>query len=371
MSSALWRMRLPTLAKNRCLCSTRRGATQILGVADVEHIVARIREIAPEDDDVRLSVQFMSASLAGQAGHHAEALCQFQEILQQFAPLLRTSERRDLYEDIQQRRAFSLVHLARYRDAFPILSEAASFSTLQAEDLQEVHLYLGTSYAALNDSRLAKQEFLRATEFDLGGRIEAQARYNLGVIYFQEGGFAQAKHQLEQVLRTHPEEIPNLPHRYIYQQLSWVCGRLGEGENAERYKRLADASTRTKPGVDFDKEAAGEKPATCGPWSAKNLRAKRTGLTNALAQPLPGGQEAVQPRNRTGRLRVRFWTPSQLGAVHGYGLGTRPNRRLHSSIIKLLRIREGLTLSTTLASSTTTASVAKTTERQLHGFARR
>jgi tetratricopeptide (TPR) repeat protein len=213
-------------------------------VADAEHIVARIREMAPEDNDVRLSVQLMSASLAGQAGHHAEALCQFQEILQQFVSLLRTDERRDLYEEIQQRRAFSLVHLARYRDALPILNEAASFSTLQAEDLQEVHLYLGTSYAALNDNRLAKQEFLRATEFDLGGSTEAQARYNLGVIYFQEGGFAQAKHQLEQVLRTHPEAIPNLPHRYIYQQLSWVCGRLGEEENAERYKRLADASTR-------------------------------------------------------------------------------------------------------------------------------
>jgi hypothetical protein len=60
------------------------------------------------------------------------------------------------------------------------------------------------------------------------------------VLYFLTGGFAQAKHQLEFILQTYQDEVPNVPRKYVYQQLTRVCHYLGEKEDEKRYGKLAD-----------------------------------------------------------------------------------------------------------------------------------
>jgi tetratricopeptide (TPR) repeat protein len=212
-------------------------------VVDAERTLARALEVAPDDVEARFNIGFMVACVAAQGGDYEQAACQFQTLLEEYVGLLQTPDYRDFYEDIQQRKAVCLIHLRRYGEAVPILKEASSsFTTLRAEDEQEVHLNLGISYAGLHEDRLAKAEFLRAIEFGLNNSVEARARYNLGVVSFLDGGFAQAKHQLEWILHTYPGEIPSVTRKDVYQQLSRAYHYLGEKDNAERYRRLAEGS---------------------------------------------------------------------------------------------------------------------------------
>ena len=212
-------------------------------VSDADHVLENIQELAPDDIIVRANVDFSAACVAAQKGEHGKALLRFEGMLEDYVDLLKTPEYRDLCEEIQQRRAFSLTHLGRYGEALPLLKEASSFSTLRADVQQQVHLYLGICYAALHEDRLAKEAFLSAIEFDLKNKIEAEARYRVGVLYFLTGGFAQAKHQLEVILQTYRDEVPNVPRKYVYQQLSRACHYLGEKENEKRYAKLAENSS--------------------------------------------------------------------------------------------------------------------------------
>jgi tetratricopeptide (TPR) repeat protein len=218
--------------------------TELNCLADAERIFARIRELAPDNAEVRFNVDFAVACSKSQGGQHEKALIQFQALLADYVDILKTEDYREWYEDIQRRRALSMIHLGRYQDAVVLLKEASSsFRTLKTEDQQEVHLYLGICYAELDEDKPAKDEFLRAIQFGLKNDGEAQARYSLGVVSFRDGGFAQAKHQLEFLLQNYPQEIPNVSRKDVYQQLSRVYHYLGDKEKAERLKKLAENSS--------------------------------------------------------------------------------------------------------------------------------
>jgi hypothetical protein len=58
-------------------------------------------------------------------------------------------------------------------------------------------------------------------------------------LYFGRGGFAQAKQQLEILLRDYIEVAGTVPLKYIYEQLSRACHYLGEKENAKHYAKKA------------------------------------------------------------------------------------------------------------------------------------
>jgi tetratricopeptide (TPR) repeat protein len=212
----------------------------ILGrVTDAEHVLGQIRALAPDDDEVRINVDYVGACVATQGGQHEKALRQFERVLAEYVDYLNAPDNRDFYEDIQRRRALCLIHVRRYGEALPILEEASAFRTLKPEDQQQIHLYLGVCYAELREDRLAKEELLRALEFGLKNGFEAEARFRVAVLYFLDGGFAQAKYQLESILQVYPQEIPRVPRKFVYQQLSRVYHYLGEKENADRYKKLA------------------------------------------------------------------------------------------------------------------------------------
>jgi len=210
-------------------------------LAEAERILGEIRELAPDDSEVRFAVDFGAACVTAQGGQHEKAVALFEGMLKEYDELLRTSEYRDFYEETQCRRAFSLTHLKKYREAISAVSEAGPFRALKAEIEQETHLYLGTCYTELGERQPAKQEFLRAVGFNLKNDTDAQARYHLGVLYFLDSGFAQARHQLEAILENYPQEIPNVPRKDIYLQLSRVYHYLGEKENAKRYAKLAES----------------------------------------------------------------------------------------------------------------------------------
>ena len=77
------------LMLNEVMCHLQLGC-----VADAEGILARIREVAPDDLTVRLNLDFVSACSAAQGGQQERALFQFETLLEQNVALLQTPDYR-------------------------------------------------------------------------------------------------------------------------------------------------------------------------------------------------------------------------------------------------------------------------------------
>ena len=201
----------------------------------------QMRALLLQDEFVRMVVDFGDASMTAQMGKLEEGALKFKRILETNQKLLESSEHRDLYEDIQERRAFLLTGLGRYGDASPILKEALSFTT-DRSDPRLVHFYLGVCHEAASESSLAKEEFLRAISLGLDNQFEASARYRLAMIYFMSRAFAQAKLHLESALAL-PDGIRDAQlRRNTFQGLSRTCHYLGEFQEEQKYLKLARSS---------------------------------------------------------------------------------------------------------------------------------
>lgn len=219
----------------RCYCNLSR-------LNEAERVLKEIRKLEPDDIVALLNADFAAACLEALRGKHEKALFKFDHILQEYVGLLQTSEYHDLCEDIRQRRACALADLIRHSEAVPLLKEAASFESLTAGQKQRIHLYLGRCYYALAEIDPAKEEFLRVIDFGLKNELEVQAQYNVAILYFNVGAFARSKYQLEMILQTYQSDIPGVPRKDIYQQLSRTCHYLGEEDDAKRYLTMAQES---------------------------------------------------------------------------------------------------------------------------------
>ncbi len=213
---------------------------------EAQRLMTQIRTLETTDLVVRLVVDFGEACMHIQMGQTGKGLSEFQEILALYPELLQSSHR-NLYESIQRRRGVSLSKLNRHSEALPLLSEASAFANLVAEDKQEIHFYLGICYDQLREWVSAKEHYLQAIGLELNSDLEAHARYQVAIIYFNAGAFAQAKHHLEAVLQARDGDVPNLPKQYIYELLSRTCHYLGEKQDAQRYASLARHAEKTTP----------------------------------------------------------------------------------------------------------------------------
>src|SRR5438034_3904689 len=212
-----------------CLLDRIEDATRTLNI---------IHELEVDDPVVSMNVIFGKACMLAQDGKPKEAALCFEQMLKQYAELLKGTEFRDLYQDVQQRLAFALIDLGRHGDAVHILEETIHFKIPRPEDQQRIHLYLGICYGELTRNDLAKEELLRVISLGPQNDLEVQARYRLARLYFDVGAFAQAKHHLETIIQTQTNEIAGVPPNYIYEQLARVCHYLGEEEAESRYIKL-------------------------------------------------------------------------------------------------------------------------------------
>jgi tetratricopeptide (TPR) repeat protein len=217
--------------EHKCYCQ--------LGWLDKANALMRqIRSLPHQDKFVRMIVDFADACMMAQMAKLDEGALKFEQILDSNRELLTSSDNRNLYEDIQGRRAFLLAGLGRYTEALPLLEEAGSFTNGES-DPKLVHFYLGVCYDAASESSLAKEEFLRAVDLGLDAQFEASARYRVAMLYFTSGAFGQAKLHLECALAL-PEGVAEMQLRkYIYQGLSRTCHYLGEFQEEQKYLKLA------------------------------------------------------------------------------------------------------------------------------------
>lgn len=189
---------------------------------------------------IRLNAEFCEPTLLMQEGKYEDGLSGFAAMLNRNREALKDPEHRYLYEDIQCRRALTLVGLSRYKEALPILREAASFSFDQVADEQQVHFALGVCLEDTNDPEAAKQQFTNVISYGLNNDIEERALYRLAILYFKAGALAQAKQQLETILsRESEDQAPAVPRKQVYQGLARTYHSLGDSANANHYAELA------------------------------------------------------------------------------------------------------------------------------------
>jgi tetratricopeptide (TPR) repeat protein len=212
----------------------------ILGrLAEARQIVDELLAMETSDPEIRLSIEFDDACLLLLEGRTADGAEAFASMLQRHRELLERPWLRFLYEEIQWRRAVALVELRRFGEALPILQEAVSFDLEDVEHEQRVWVALGDCLYDAKDFESAREAFIRAIDFGLKNAIEEVARYDFAQVCVKTRGFAQARQQLETILRDFPTENSFLPRKYVYVLLSRACSGLGDRQAAESYTELA------------------------------------------------------------------------------------------------------------------------------------
>lgn len=217
------------LNEHRCHCD--------LGhLKHAEETMRKIRALKPIDPIVNMNINFGDACMQILAGREGKGILIFDKILKGNSEILQTPDYLNLYEDIQQRKAFALCNMRRYREALPILNEAMQFRT-ETADIQSVHFYLGICFVEMGNNESAKHEFLHV--INMGLDLEANSRYRLAMIEFHNGALASALCQLEQILRTKQDAQSSVPHMYVYEFLAKVSDALGNESEASRYRQEA------------------------------------------------------------------------------------------------------------------------------------
>lgn len=191
---------------------------------------------------IRLNAEFCEPTFQIQEGRYEEGLSAFTAMLDRHSEAFNEPEHRYLYEDIQCRRALTLFGLSRSKEALPILREAVSFSFNQATDEQQVHFALGVCLEDANETEAAKQEFIRVVSCGLKNDVEERALYRLAILHYKTGALAQAKQQLETILRDFPSQSPAVPRKQVYEGLSRTYRYLGDKASEKLYMDLARKS---------------------------------------------------------------------------------------------------------------------------------
>jgi tetratricopeptide (TPR) repeat protein len=145
-------------------------------------------------------------------------------------------DRRPLYEDLQQRRAFLSVTVGQFGSAIPILQEILSFN-LTKEIRSNALTSLGRSYLENHEWLSARDCFLRAEKIGFTSEQEKTVHFFLGIACFYLELLVEAKHEF-QICVEHAAEY-ELPITDAYNWLSATSRRLKEFEAADRYARLA------------------------------------------------------------------------------------------------------------------------------------
>jgi pentatricopeptide repeat protein len=219
---------------NMCVSYAKLGRLK-----EARQVLHQMKQLEISHQGIRLNAEFCEPTLLIQEGRREEGLAAFAAMLDQYSEAFKDPEHRYLYEDIQCRRASTLVLLSRFKEALPILKEALSFSFDEATDEQRVHFDLGICLEETTETEAAKQEYFRAIGFGFKNDIEERALYRLAVLYFKAGALAQAKQQLETILRDFPGQSSAVPRKYVYEQLSHTFRHLGDKANEKVYTELA------------------------------------------------------------------------------------------------------------------------------------
>ena len=178
---------------------------------------------------------FHNACLLSQEGEWEKALDAFNTLLRNESEALKEH---DLYQDVQQRRAFMLVRLERHHEALPILKNALPTAN-HASARSLVLCNLGAASLELQQYEEAERYFLEALEIGVPKEWQGYANVALGRVWYQFGFFEKAKKQFEKCIEKAHEGEYKVSLPFVHEWLAATCRSLGDLEGAERYSLLS------------------------------------------------------------------------------------------------------------------------------------
>jgi tetratricopeptide (TPR) repeat protein len=163
-----------------------------------------------------------------------KALAKIDAILKESWETLKIPDNADVLEQVRGSRGIVLLQLNRYREALPLLEEAAIARPGDGELL----IYLGACYFELREMDKARDFLERALKSDLDANFRYKAHFFMGSIYFTHGNFAWAKQEFEEALQQ--RDPRQLSGKNIYEYLRLTSQALGLESEAKRYSELLE-----------------------------------------------------------------------------------------------------------------------------------
>jgi tetratricopeptide (TPR) repeat protein len=196
----------------------------------------RALSIAPEHPLVRLLYDLQDASLYGLENNNSESFTRLTRTLNKHAKLLKASESKVFYQEIQHRRGLALYHLGRFQEAIPLLEESKVFD-LPRQQLSDTLCILGYCYAKNKDHGQTAESLSQAIQLGLGENWEGIAHYGLGIAYAHLGRLAESRDEFlfceKMIARL------KAPATSLYSWLAKIYAALGQKAEAERYEQLS------------------------------------------------------------------------------------------------------------------------------------
>ncbi len=168
-------------------------------------------------------------------GNLEEALRVFDRLLAQNPFVKQDSEYRGLYESVQAQRGILLSSLGRHEEALPVLVEALKFE-LSEHERGTVVYNIGKCFLALGDRDQARTAFEEVPMVCEDRDCVLPARFNLGMIYAQEGKFGSAVQEFKwcEANGGADEFTPQV----LYSWLANVLDAAGVPTEADRYRAM-------------------------------------------------------------------------------------------------------------------------------------
>ncbi len=219
------------------LCQQAEQLAALGRVPEARECFEEATQLLAEAPECEGDVLLAEADLLTGEEKYGKALAKLDELWKGYAPHANDPDFRVMYQSTQVRRGILLGELRRYREALPVLEEAASFDTAQEGDF---YYYLGVCYYHCSDMERARQALLKALEVGVPESYEPSARMYLGLACYHTGAYARAKQEFE-ICEPRVNDLP-VPRKRLLRWLWATCQKLGFDEEAERYRKLAKTS---------------------------------------------------------------------------------------------------------------------------------
>jgi tetratricopeptide (TPR) repeat protein len=206
--------------------------------AEAKLSLKRARATA-QDDSSEAHADYQEALLCIQEGRYSDALHFHERIFRKYPHIVRDPQNRYLYEALQADRGTVLCILGRAQEAIPILEEALTYE-ISDEKKGRAFYDLGFCYQGTKQDEKAEVAFEQARRLCKDPRVLVGARYSLGALYGKKGQWGKALQELEWC----EEHFVNcdVPRDYVYGWLFKVLRAIGRPDEAERYRKLINAS---------------------------------------------------------------------------------------------------------------------------------
>ncbi len=175
--------------------------------------------------------ELVDAYLCTDEGKKEDAMRKLMLFLETYDSDLKEPGNEDTYSEASERLGYLLFEAKRYADAIPHLNQALAFPETDARKRQ-LCFYLGVSHLEAGNITAAERELVQSLPPRCEDPLWAEAHFQLGRLYYQQGAYLNAKAAFESCEFSSDEADPELRQK-ISEWLAAVRARL-PAESRER-----------------------------------------------------------------------------------------------------------------------------------------